>query len=72
MIENKCLPLVYILTGDKKGDTYSYVLSVIKYFFDQNCPTDTGTAVKSSVEQDIEGYILYRGSDRYINQEFYS
>ena len=40
-IENKCLPLVYILTGDKKGDTYSYVLSVIKYFFDQNCPTGT-------------------------------
>ena len=45
MIENKCLPLVYILTGDKKGDTYSYVLSVIKYFFDQNCPTDTGTVL---------------------------
>ena len=44
-IENKCLPLVYILTGDKKGDTYSYVLSVIKYFFDQNCPTDTGTVL---------------------------
>ena len=45
VIENKCLPLVYILTGDKKGDTYSYVLSVIKYFFDQNCPTDTGTVL---------------------------
>ena len=33
------------MTGDKKGDTYSYVLSVIKYFFDQNCPTDTGTVL---------------------------
>ena len=35
--------LVYILSGDKKGDTYEFVLNVIKHYFDQHCPVDTGT-----------------------------
>ena len=43
VVENKCVPLVYILSGDKKGDTYEFVLNVIKHYFDQHCPVDTGT-----------------------------
>ena len=42
-MDNKCVPLVYILSGDKKGDTYEFVLNVIKHYFDQHCPVDTGT-----------------------------
>jgi len=26
--------MVYILTGDKKGDTYEYIFNVIKFYFD--------------------------------------
>ena len=40
VVDLKCLPLIYILAGDKKGDTYSYVLNIMKYFFDQHCPVD--------------------------------
>ena len=43
VVDNKCVPLVYILSGDKKGDTYEFVLNVIKHYFDQHCPVDTGT-----------------------------
>ena len=45
VINNKCVPLVYILTGDQKGDTYAHVLSVITYYFDQNCPVGSGTVL---------------------------
>ena len=34
VIDYKCVPLVYILSGDKKGDTYAHVLNVIKYYFE--------------------------------------
>ena len=34
---------IYILAGDKKGDTYEYILNVIKFYFDLHCPGDIGT-----------------------------
>ena len=43
VVENKCIPLIYILSGDKKGDTYEHIFNVIKFYFDQHCPVDTGT-----------------------------
>ena len=45
VVDLKSLPLVYILAGDKKGDTYSYVLNVMKFFFDQHCPVDSGSVM---------------------------
>ncbi|KAL5264936.1 hypothetical protein ACHWQZ_G005882 [Mnemiopsis leidyi] len=33
------------LAGDKKGDTYSSVLNVMKFFFDQHCPVDSGSVM---------------------------
>ena len=33
VIDRKCLPMIYILSGDKKGDTYEYIFDVIKYYF---------------------------------------
>ena len=42
---NKCLPLVYVLSADKRTNTYVYVLNVIKYYFDQYCPVDRETVV---------------------------
>ena len=45
VVDLKCLPLIYVLAGDKKGDTYSYVLNIMKYFFDQHCPVDTGSVM---------------------------
>ena len=35
--------MIYILTGDKKEDTYQYIFNVVKFYFDQNCPVETGT-----------------------------
>ena len=37
-VDNKCVPLVYILSGDKIGDTHEFVLDVTKHYFDQHCP----------------------------------
>ena len=34
VVDLKCLPLIYVLAGDKKGDTHSYVLNIMKYFYD--------------------------------------
>ena len=45
VVDLKCVPLIYILAGDKKGDTYSHILNVMKYYFDQHCPVDTGTVM---------------------------
>ena len=35
VVDLKCLPLIYILAVDKKGDTNNYVLNVMKFFLDQ-------------------------------------
>ena len=63
VVDNKCVPLVYILSGDKKGDTYEYIFNVIKYYFDQHCPVDTGTilvdfekAVMNAVLKSLPGW----------------
>ena len=29
VIDRKCLPMIYILSGDKKGDTYEFIFDVI-------------------------------------------
>ena len=41
----KCSPMIYILSGDKKGDTYAFIFDVIKYKFDQHCPIDNGSVL---------------------------
>jgi uncharacterized membrane protein len=63
VIDCKCLPLIYVLTGDKKGDTYEYILNVIKFYFDQNCLVDTGTvmiyfekAVMNAFQKSLPGW----------------
>ena len=55
--------MVYILTGDKKGDTYEYIFNVIKIYFEQNCPVDTGTimidfekAVMNAIQNSLPGW----------------
>ena len=45
VIDNQCIPMVYILTGDMKCDTYMHILNVIRYFFDKQCPVDHGTVL---------------------------
>ena len=55
--------MIYILTGDKKGNTYEYIFNVIKFYFDQNCPIDTGTimidfekAVMNAIQNSLPGW----------------
>ena len=45
------------LLGDKKGDTYSYVLNIMKYFFDQHCPVDTGSVMIDFERAVMNAYI---------------
>ena len=44
VVDNKCVPLVYILSGGKqeRGHLW-FVLDVIKHYFYQHCQVDTGT-----------------------------
>ena len=55
--------MIYILTGDKKGDTYQYIFNVVKFYFDQNCPVETGTimidfekAVMNAIQNSLPGW----------------
>ena len=63
VIDRKCLPMIYILSGDKKGDTYEFIFDVIKYYFDQHCPIDNGSvlidfekAVMNAFENSFPGW----------------
>jgi hypothetical protein len=45
VIDRKCFPMIYILSADKKGDTYEFIFDVIKFYFDQHCPIDNGSVL---------------------------
>ena len=60
--------MIYILTGDKKGDTYQYIFNVVKFYFDQNCPVETGTimidfekALMNAIQNSLPGWEISQG-----------
>ena len=40
VVDKKYVPLIYMLSGDKKGDSYEHIFKVIKHYFDHSVLSD--------------------------------